>query len=175
MRKNDRLQRLYNISEASFISRIKRHEEMKHTLDDHQLRLDEILLKREKRFYRGDPCPDATDCTDTMPKDDTCSSLFGKGPTLPISFPVLDQEKRLKHTRKNAIQGARLPFFFACNIEGCCKRYMSSSGLKYHIREGHSEKNTSSPRPFVCPYADCRKKYKNSNGLKYHIGRSHDG
>ncbi len=63
---------------------------------------------------------------------------------------------------------------FKCELPGCTRQYTSSFGLKYHMKEGHSEEKLNVPKPFVCPVEQCGRKYKNNNGLKYHLRNYHD-
>ncbi|KAM0672613.1 putative G2/M transition transcriptional factor [Ordospora colligata] len=79
------------------------------------------------------------------------------------SKPRMSKDKRTKGVR-----------IYACDIDGCSKKYTSSFGLKYHMKEGHSEEKMNIIKPFGCPFSGCDKKYKNNNGLKYHIKHYHD-
>ncbi|KRH92090.1 putative C2H2-type/integrase, DNA-binding, Zinc finger protein, partial [Pseudoloma neurophilia] len=55
---------------------------------------------------------------------------------------------------------------FKCDIENCNKSYTSAYGLRYHIENGHVQKDESD-KPYACQYTNCNKRYKNTNGLKY--------
>ncbi|KAH9411766.1 hypothetical protein HK407_03g05160 [Ordospora pajunii] len=84
---------------------------------------------------------------------------------------VEGSEHKPKVTKDKRTKGVRI---YACDIDGCNKKYTSSFGLKYHMKEGHSEEKMNIIKPFSCPFSGCDKKYKNNNGLKYHIKHYHD-
>ncbi|ELA47763.1 hypothetical protein VCUG_00724 [Vavraia culicis subsp. floridensis] len=61
---------------------------------------------------------------------------------------------------------------YRCDITGCKKAYTSAYGLRYHIENGHVQKDDSN-KPHICSFSNCGKRYKNSNGLKYHLEHFH--
>lgn len=61
---------------------------------------------------------------------------------------------------------------YHCDIEGCSKAYTSAYGLRYHIENGHVQRDDSD-KPHICSFNNCGKRYKNSNGLKYHLEHFH--
>lgn len=63
---------------------------------------------------------------------------------------------------------------FKCKLDGCSREYTSAFGLKYHMKEGHSEEKMNVYKPYICTYKGCERKYKNNNGLKYHLNKYHN-
>lgn len=61
---------------------------------------------------------------------------------------------------------------YRCEIPKCNKSYTSAYGLRYHIENGHIQKDQSN-KPYGCQFKDCNKRYKNTNGLKYHVMHCH--
>ncbi|KAG5859353.1 hypothetical protein KMI_07g11950 [Encephalitozoon hellem] len=193
MRTNDssKLKKLYQIEEKRFEERIRRYEDIGYMMDMHQFYLEDVLLKREEMLYKY-----------TLSQKDTPEFSEEDNPGFDYEFihkSVGDREWRNRipnsgvikvrglsaaakttcreerivrpHSKAQRTKGGRV---YACEIEGCNKKYTSSFGLKYHMKEGHSEEKMNIFKPYVCPFDGCDKKYKNNNGLKYHIKHYHD-
>jgi uncharacterized Zn-finger protein len=195
MDKNDssKLKRLYEIEEGRFLERRRRHEEAGHLMDVHQFYLEDILLKREELFYKYCPSrrkmedkPVSTEASFDYAFLEKNAGSIGwhdikahqseprpKGACVEESSVSIEMpRKELKSNRLSA-RDPKASRVYVCEITGCNKKYTSSFGLKYHIREGHSEEKMSVHKPYVCPFRNCDKKYKNNNGLKYHMRNFH--
>lgn len=57
---------------------------------------------------------------------------------------------------------------FACDVEGCDKRYIRQDHLSVHRMNSHAE-----PRPFTCTVPNCRKGFHREDFLKRHIESQH--
>lgn len=191
MNDSGRLKKLYQIEERKFAERMKRYEDIGYMMDTHQFYLEDILLRKEKAFYKY--IPQAQGPVELSEEDSLGfdyefihksvgevgwrsgtppSAVKKKGTGVTEHPPDKDQrQKPIRIPKPQRTKGARV---YACEIEGCSKRYTSSFGLKYHMKEGHSEEKMNIFKPFVCPFDGCDKKYKNNNGLKYHIKHYHD-
>lgn len=195
-----RLKKLYQIEEKRFIERLRRYEETSHTMDTHQFYLEDILLRKEEMFYKYLP----SSHEHFEPKEESSIRFDYEfihrntrnvgwkkgedgfvGSSIPskickvVKFPIIEPRKEREVVmgepkpsgREHRVKGTRL---YMCEIEGCDKKYTSSFGLKYHMKEGHSQEKMNIFKPFSCPFEGCGKKYKNSNGLKYHIRHYHE-
>jgi hypothetical protein len=196
MDKNDssRLKRLYEIEERRFLERRRKYEETGHLMDVHQFYLEDILLKREELFYKY--CPSRRrreehngdssvgfdyaflekDAGSVGWKDieNRQNDVQDKRASRAAEPPAAPQAPKVREKQQPKGQAQKASRVYACEIEGCNKKYTSSFGLKYHIRSGHTEEKKNIHKPYLCPFKGCDKKYKNSNGLKYHISSSHD-
>lgn len=196
---SSKLKKLYQIEERKFLERLRRYERMSHTMDMHQFYLEGILLRREEVFYKYLPVRESSEHMEEssigfdyefIHKDvggvgwvgresesSNGSSSGGLSMASGLSSTGSRREKKEEGARQKPVareqrtKGARL---YVCEIEGCDKKYTSSFGLKYHMKEGHSQEKMNVFKPFGCPFEGCGKKYKNSNGLKYHIRHYHD-
>lgn len=83
-------------------------------------------------------------------------------------FQICDTEKKKKD--KNVPEKK----IYKCMLNNCNRQYTSLFGLKYHIKEGHSEAKMRVYKPFVCYVEGCGRKYKNKNGLMYHLRTIHN-
>ncbi|XP_060849327.1 juxtaposed with another zinc finger protein 1 [Rhopalosiphum padi] len=59
---------------------------------------------------------------------------------------------------------------FACPIPGCTKRYKNVNGIKYHVKNGHT--NGKVHKKYKC---HCGKSYVSIQGLKSHANGMHAG
>lgn len=172
---SSRLKKLYQIEEKRFIERLRRYEETRHTMDTHQFYLEHVLLKKEELFYKY--LPASQSCEDAIGFDyEFIHKDMGKvgwkgGEEKKLAKAARHPMETKRENRREKTKGARL---YVCEIDGCDKKYTSSFGLKYHMKEGHSQEKMNVFKPFGCPFEGCGKKYKNSNGLKYHIRHYHD-
>ncbi|WUR02464.1 zinc finger C2H2 domain-containing protein [Vairimorpha necatrix] len=82
-----------------------------------------------------------------------------------------EAEKNEKNENKKGDGERRI---YKCTLGNCNRQYTSAFGLKYHMKEGHSEKKLNVHKPFVCDVKNCGRKYKNNNGLKYHLKTFHN-
>ncbi|ADM11227.1 putative transcriptional G2/M transition repressor [Encephalitozoon intestinalis ATCC 50506] len=191
MRMNDssRLKKLYQIEEKRFEERVKRYKDIGYMMDMHQFYLEDVLLKREEILYKYAL---STQSTEELWEEDTLGfdyefihksvrdrewrkGVSGNGliDVRGISGPKSPCREERAGSSSSRAQKAKTRVY-ACEIEGCNKKYTSSFGLKYHMKEGHSEEKMNIFKPYVCPFGGCDKKYKNNNGLKYHIKHYHD-
>lgn len=191
MKMNDsgRLKKLYQIEERRFAERVRRYEDIGYMMDTHQFCLEDILLRKERTFYKYIPHtqgPVELSEEDSLGFDyefihKSVGEVGWRSEAAPVPAkqceagvaeePPSKEQKTLQISKPQRTKGARV---YACEIEGCSKRYTSSFGLKYHMKEGHSEEKMNIFKPFICPFDGCDKKYKNNNGLKYHIKHYHD-
>lgn len=192
---SDRLKKLYQVEEKRFMERAEKYEETSHAMDIHQYYLESAILRKEVTFYRYLPSHNNLEHSeDSIGFDyefihksvgkvgwkgnESLSEVSSKASEV-VKFPVMDVRNEDKKTvpepepqaKEPRARGVRL---YVCEIEGCDKKYTSSFGLKYHMKEGHSQEKMNIFKPFSCPFEDCGKKYKNSNGLKYHMKHYHE-
>ncbi|KMV66456.1 putative G2/M transition transcriptionalrepressor [Encephalitozoon cuniculi EcunIII-L] len=191
MNDSSKLKKLYQIEEKKFAERVRRYEDIGHMMDTHQFYLEDVVLKKEEMLYKYiSPSQGIAELSeeDSLGFDyefihksvgnkewrgGISTGEMIKVRKLPCANLAHGGERNARtSSRMQKTKGGRV---YACEIEGCNKKYTSSFGLKYHMKEGHSEEKMNIFKPYVCPFSGCDKKYKNNNGLKYHIKHYHDG
>ena len=78
------------------------------------------------------------------------------------------KEKRQKSCQSLLTNGesSSLLKSFRCYYNNCYLSFVSSEGLKRHIRSVHTKE-----KPFECNFIDCRKRFGRSDALKEHLKR----
>lgn len=62
---------------------------------------------------------------------------------------------------------------FLCTVPGCTKKYKNINGIKYHVKNGHTKKDSISgeiKKNYLC---HCGKAYKSQSGLRHHQNTQH--
>ncbi|EOB13624.1 Zinc finger C2H2 protein [Nosema bombycis CQ1] len=141
-----------------------------------------IKIEREKYCKANPYNPNWLDENEDDEEKPQVNQIYKKIEILPkeeeddemVDMRKIPRKRRIvKENMFSDEQGKTLKIY-KCELPGCNRQYTSSFGLKYHMKEGHSEEKLNVYKPFICPMDLCGRKYKNNNGLKYHLKNYHD-
>lgn len=152
----------------------------------------------KKLFERNDNLNDSfdsllddNDCFSDAGSDDSClswaTSTSGGGAQTDINIlnPIQNisssySSNNTTHITTESLQGkftcledSEGKKRFLCTVPGCTKRYKNINGIKYHVKNGHNKKESSTgeiKKNYLC---HCGKAYKSQSGLRHHQNTQH--